>query len=124
MPSMLTHREPSSARFARARALRGCVLLLSLFAQLWVACDADSPREAEPAWQVVASELDEAVLAVGGSSSRDVWAVGADKGQGPLVLHWDGSTWTRVPTGSHGDLWWVHGFADGTALFGGGQGTL
>ncbi len=92
--------------------------------QLSVACDSATPTGATPDWHVVASELDEAVLAVGGSSSTDVWAVGADKGHGPLVLHWDGSTWTRLTTGSHGDLWWVHGFSDGQVLFGGAQGTL
>ncbi|HEX6243399.1 MAG TPA: hypothetical protein VFZ61_20945, partial [Polyangiales bacterium] len=82
---------------------------------------ADEPA---PSWDVVAEELDEALLSVGGSSARDVWAVGADRGNGPLVLHWDGSSWQRHATGSRGDLWWVHGFADGSAVFGGGGGSL
>jgi hypothetical protein len=81
--------------------------------------------EPEPArWSVVTSGLDEALLSVGGSAADDVWAVGADKGKGPIALHWDGSRWERRATGTRGDLWWVHGFGDGTAVFGGGNATL
>jgi hypothetical protein len=109
----------------KMRSFRWNLLLLSLLAQLWGACDGEStPHTPEATWQIIAQGLDEAVLSVGGSSSSDVWAVGADKGQGPLALHWNGKAWTRMVTGSHGDLWWVHGFVDGTALFGGAQGTL
>jgi hypothetical protein len=45
--------------------------------------------------------------------------VGADKGDGPVVLSFDGSSWRRLATGQRGDLWWVHAFPDGTALMGG-----
>ncbi len=49
-------------------------------------------------WQIVASDLPEAVLSIAGLSDHDVWAVGADAnlGRGPLVLHYDGTAWTRV----------------------------
>ena len=53
----------------------------------------------------------EALLSVAGRSERDVYAVGADKGAGPLVLHYDGAGWQRLATGARGDLWWVHAFA-------------
>lgn len=63
-------------------------------------------QPAEP-WQVVSEGLGGALLSVTGSSARDVWAVGADDGGGPLVLQWDGAGWTRHTTGSAGDLWWA-----------------
>ncbi len=82
-------------------------------------------KHASPArWQLVASELPEAVLSIAGRSDRDVWAVGADKGKGPLALHYDGTAWTRVATGSSGTLWWTQSFADGTTLMAGAQSTI
>jgi hypothetical protein len=56
---------------------------------------------------------------VSGRSSHDVFAVGADRGSGPLVLHFDGQAWAELHTGSRGDLWWVQTFADGRALMSG-----
>lgn len=91
-----------------------CCAVLALLS----ACS--EPRE----WQVVASGLDEALMSVNGSSVSDVWAVGADTGHGPLVLHFDGTTWERRETAHKGHLWWVHSFADGTALFGGARGSI
>jgi hypothetical protein len=46
---------------------------------------------------------DESLLAVGASSAGDAWAVGFTKtvsaaGRNPLAVHWDGSSWTIVPT--------------------------
>jgi len=75
-------------------------------------------------WQLVASELPEAVLSIAGRSDHDVWAVGADQGNGPLALHYDGSAWARVPTGSRGTLWWTQSFADGTTMMAGAQSTI
>ena len=124
MLSTVRNRFARGSRFELAVQLWRSAFLLFVLAQLCAACGADSAGAPEPAWQVVASELDEAVLGVGGSSASDVWAVGADKGKGPLVLHWDGKAWTRLVTGSQGALWWVHGFPDKTALFGGAQGTV
>lgn len=52
--------------------------------------------------------LSSAVLSIWGSSSSDVWMVGADDGSGPLLLHYDGTAWDRIDTSSvPGDLWWV-----------------
>ena len=83
-------------------------------------------KKTEPGatWSVVTSGLREALLSVGGTSAQDVWAVGADKGQGPLVLHYDGTAWTQHQTGQRGHLWWVHPFADGSAFMGGGSSTI
>ncbi len=71
---------------------------------------------------VTAAPLSDALLSISGRSSRDVWAVGADHGSGPLVLHYDGSAWTRVATHSQGTLWWVHAFDDGV-LYAAGEGS-
>ena len=54
----------------------------------------------------------------------DVYAVGADKGAGPLVMHFDGSRWSEIRTGEHGDLWWVQALADGPVLMGGAGGMV
>lgn len=78
----------------------------------------------ERQWQVAATGLDEALMGVGGSSESDVWAVGADVGQGPLVLHFDGTAWERKTTNTHGALWWVHAFSPTSAFFGGVRGTI
>lgn len=51
--------------------------------------------------------LPSALYSVSGTSASDVWTVGTDDGTGPLVLHYDGSAWSRVATGLTGDLLWV-----------------
>lgn len=79
------------------------------------------------AWQTVLSELPGAMLSVWGSSSRDVYVVGAQgqDGTGPYALHYDGRAWTRINTGLRGgDLWWVHGIAPDTVFMVGSQGTV
>jgi hypothetical protein len=51
-----------------------------------------------------------ALLSVWGPSADDMWMVGADPGDGPMALHWDGSAWARIDTSAYpGDLWWVRG---------------
>ena len=59
--------------------------------------------------QLILEEQPGALLAVAGTSSTDVYAVGADPedGSGPLVVHYDGARWQRLPTGASGDLWWI-----------------
>ena len=73
----------------------------------------------EPTWMVVHRDLDSALISVWGTAADDVWAVGGDAGEGPLVLHFDGTAWTRLDTGASGDLWWVFGFAGGPVYLGG-----
>jgi hypothetical protein len=46
--------------------------------------------------------FDEKLLAVGGSGANDVWAVGSTNmisfaSTSPLIEHWNGTSWTRVP---------------------------
>jgi hypothetical protein len=78
----------------------------------------------QPHWQTVTRDHPEALLSIAGSSAQDVWTVGADQGTGPAVWHFDGSAWERKNTGTSGDLWWVHVFADGTAFLGGANATV
>jgi hypothetical protein len=75
-------------------------------------------------WQLVGSKFREAVLSISGSSATNVWAVGADGGAGPLVLHYDGASWRRVRTGTTGSLWWTQVFPDGTVYMAGAQSTI
>jgi hypothetical protein len=78
----------------------------------------------ERQWQLLASELPSALMSVSGRSASDVFAVGADKGRGPLVFHFDGSRWAELKTGQRGDLWWVQAFPDGRALMAGSNATV
>ncbi len=50
--------------------------------------------------------------------------MGADKGKGPLVLHYDGARWSTLATGTTGDLWWVQAQAKGPVLLAGASGTV
>ncbi len=86
----------------------------------------DASAEAGPSkkeWQVLASELPSALLSVSGRDS-DIFAVGSDKGHGPLVLHFDGRKWRELKTGHRGDLWWVQALQSGPVLMGGASGTV
>ena len=64
------------------------------------------------AWAKVVESPDAALLSVHGTSASNVYAVGADSGAGPLVLHWDGEIWESLDSGLTGDLWWVHAVDD------------
>jgi hypothetical protein len=103
---------------SRTAALAVCV------GALLTACTNDSNNNDQARWALVASDLPSALLAVGGTSGDDVWTVGADKGQGPLVLHFDGAAWAEVPTGYRGTLWWVHAFGPNEAVFGGANANI
>jgi hypothetical protein len=90
-------------------------------------CDAPAAPDASPkapAWQLLASELPSALLSVSARSPSDVYAVGADKGHGPLVLHFDGKAWTSLRTGHEGDLWWVQTLPGGLTLMAGADATV
>lgn len=80
--------------------------------------------EPAPEWQIVHETLPGALLSVWGTSASDVWVVGADPGDGPLVLHYDGAAWTRMETGHAGTLWWVFGFEGGPVYMGGEGGAV
>lgn len=95
-----------------------------------VTCLLGCPAEPEPPddqWELVHRDLSAALLSVWGTSSTDVWAVGGDAldGTGPTVIHFDGESWSRVPTGdAQGNLWWVFGFEDGPIYMGGEGGVI
>ncbi|HYI01201.1 vanadium-dependent haloperoxidase [Hyalangium sp.] len=113
---------PSSAPLPGA--YRGW-LLAALLGVLVIGCDEDPPPEPEPLqWAALTQGYPEALLSISGRSRSDVWAVGADRGRGPLVLHYDGTKWQEQQTGLRGDLWWVHAFEQGPVLMGGANGTL
>jgi hypothetical protein len=65
-----------------------------------------------------------ALLSIWGTSPSNVYAVGGDRGTGPSVIHYDGTAWTKLETGQRGNLWWVHGFADGPVFMGGDGGMV
>jgi hypothetical protein len=93
-------------------------------AALAIACSGETEAPPAPSWSVVAETPEAALLSVSGTSSDDVWIVGADDGRGAIVLHWDSTDWTRVPTGTRGDLWWVHAFSESLVFAGGADGQL
>jgi len=100
---------------------------LALAALSFVPCACGATGEEQPApWQIVEPHLDAALLSVWGTSATDVWAAGADTrdGQGPLLLHFDGSSWARLPTEQSGDLWWAFGFESGPVYLGGAGGVI
>ncbi len=99
--------------------VRVAVLALAVVLGVGAAGCGDDPR-----YQVVAADLDEALLSVGGTAADDVWAVGADRGHGPLVLHFDGAAWSRIETGTRGDLWWIAPVAGGPTYLAGKDATI
>ena len=85
--------------------------------------DPVTPPPAAP-WQIVGERQPEAFLSITGTSATDVWAVGADGRDGPVVQHFDGTTWERKVTGSRGDLWWAHALPGGVVYLAGENATV
>jgi len=103
------------------------VVLVGATATAAVTAGCGDDDAAPPSWQLVQEHLPGALLSVWGTSATDVWAVGADArdGTGPLVIHYDGAAWSRVPTGqTAGGLWWVFGFDGGPIYMGGDGGVI
>lgn len=75
-------------------------------------------------WATVGQSLEVAALSVSGTAGDDVWAVGAEAGKGGVVLHFDGNTWTRMPSGQAYDLWWVTALAKNDVWIGGAGATI
>ncbi|HRX86232.1 MAG TPA: hypothetical protein P5572_14525, partial [Phycisphaerae bacterium] len=89
----------------------GCAAALALVAA--VGCESTNPPgDAKYVWSTAADAPGAALLSVHGTSADNVYAVGADDGHGPLVLHWNGSAWERLASGVTGDFWWVHAVGD------------
>jgi hypothetical protein len=76
------------------------------------------------AWSVVVESPSAALLSVSGRQADDVWMVGADAGDGPVVLHWDGAEWERKSSGARADLWWVHVLPVGSVYLAGAGATV
>ncbi len=111
------------------RARGGAVLIALLLAACDGGGDDGVPHTGEPSgpeWSVIGDTSNlpaAAVLSLAGTST-DLWAVGADDGQGPVVLHWDGSAWARLDTGTSGDLWWIWSGGGDLVHFGGAGGRV
>ena len=105
---------------------RSLVRSLAIFALASCASDPVDPPGPIPvparSFRMIAEGLPAALLSVSAVSPTNVYAVGADKGDGPWVVHYDGNGWTRLQTGFHGDLWWVHAFPWG-GIVAAGQGS-
>ena len=86
----------------------------------------DSTVDETGRWSIVDAGLPAALISIWGSSTDNIWAVGADPrdGTGPLVFHFDGEGWSRIETGRTGDLWWVFGFEGGPVFMGGKNGMI
>lgn len=78
--------------------------LFALLSSLVVGCPSQS------GFLVVGSDLQGALLSVRGTADDDVWACGSDGGDGPGLVHWNGSAWERFDTSAWAgvDLWWLY----------------
>jgi hypothetical protein len=111
---------PTASSLLRRLSIAGLVAGAAL-----IGCHRGAPAPPPgPQWELLASELPSALLSVSGRSASDVFVVGADKGQGPYVLHFDGTEWSQLHTGSSGDLWWVQALPNGPVLMGGANATV
>lgn len=81
-------------------------------------------KTAAPDFELRVDSQRSALLSVHGTAPDDVWAVGADDGDGPVVLHFDGERWQRLATGLRGDLWWVQAISLNVVYFGGSDAHL
>ncbi|MBK8254342.1 MAG: vanadium-dependent haloperoxidase [Polyangiaceae bacterium] len=75
-------------------------------------------------WSEAALHLEVALLSVSGTAPNDVWAVGAEAGKGGVILHYDGTAWSRVESNTAYDLWWVHAVAPDDVWISGAGATL
>lgn len=114
---MSLHQRSTATRSSLATAC------LTLSVAVLAACSS-ATTPLERSWSTLIESPDAALMSVHGSSPDDVWIVGADRGEGPLVLHWDGNGWERKATGHSGDLWWVQAHADGSVYMSGSGGLV
>lgn len=109
---------------ARSSRLRASGIAITIAMTVALAATGCPGPEDDAPYRVVIEDLPAGLLSVWGTSASDVWTVGADPGDGPYVLHWDGSAWERRATGQSGDLWWVHGVPGGPVFLGGEGGMI
>jgi hypothetical protein len=108
----------------RQRAYRGWRALGAALAAAVLGCGSASTEPLAAPFLAAVDSADAALLSVSGRATDDVWLVGADAGQGPRVLHWDGAGWAVLDAGVNADLWWVQARPDGTAYISGGRATV
>lgn len=80
--------------------------------------------ELETGWRFILQDQPGALLSVTGSAGDDIWIVGSDDGEGPTILHYDGTQFTRHHTGDEGDLWWIGRSPSGTLWTAGDAGRV
>jgi len=111
------YRLPYTAAMSRSVRSLGFVAALAL----GLSC-APSPQTAASTWRVV-GDSPEALLSASVAGGY-AWVVGADLGHGPAVWRHGPSGWAFLDPKTRGNLWWVQGFPDGTALLGGSNATV
>jgi hypothetical protein len=108
---------------SRLLALGACIAALGCA----VGCASGPDDPAERSAQIVFGDLNPALLSVSGTAADDVYAVGADPGDGlgPYVLHYNGRGWRRLDTGTAGELWWISvEMIDGSFYMAGSEGKV
>ncbi len=101
------------------------ILSIALAACIPLAASCGPDDDAQPEWAAVLQAPGAALLSVHGTTASDVWAVGADNGDGPLAVHWDGRAWHTLDTsGIRADLWWVHATDGGDVFAAGSDATI
>ena len=78
-----------------------------------LAHDADADVDAgSKGWSVSVEHLDGALLSAWGTSPTNVYAVGGPRGNAglkTLVMHFDGTAWSRIGVAGTETFWWLHG---------------
>ncbi len=72
--------------------------------------DTDTDTDAPAPCQVLGDDLPDAGMSIWMTDPTDVWIVGADGSAdpgGPMMLHYDGNTWTDLEPGVSGKLQWL-----------------
>lgn len=105
-------------------ALASSVTALGLWACGSTGGNGTNQPDPERSWQVLAQDFPEAALSVDGTSDDDVWVVGADAGLGPLITHFDGTSWERLTFDQRVNLWWVDAVSPELAYAGGTRSTI
>ena len=102
------------------RTLRALSLLLSTLIGLGAGFGCQKVYDYEQGtWEVVAEGLPGALFAVYAHTPTDVWAVGANPGDGKggMVLRYDGEEWRRLSGFALRDIWWLSPGTDGDTLW-------
>jgi len=97
------------------------MFLLALLPACGSSTNTDQP------WTVIANDQPSSLQSVWASNETDVYVVGGDRldGTGPIVDHYDGTTWTKLDSTARSiNLWWTFGFAGGPVFMSGTSGTI